>query len=67
LRLEAQKISHRQPDFQLRASSFQPIAYVHLQYPHNTGSRREAQFFNTLLMSAAVLATPAKGQEKRNM
>jgi hypothetical protein len=31
LRLEVKKISHRQPGFQLRASSFQPIACEHLQ------------------------------------
>jgi len=44
-----------------------PAADEHLQKPHNAGSRPQAQFFSTLLMSAAVLATPAKGQEKRNM
>ncbi|HSO59684.1 MAG TPA: hypothetical protein VLR50_01500 [Desulfobacterales bacterium] len=43
------KISHHQPGFQLRASGFQPVACEHLQKPHNAGSRREAQFFNTLL------------------
>jgi hypothetical protein len=40
LRLEAQnKPRPGQPGFQLRASSFQPIACEHLQKPHNAGSR----------------------------
>ncbi|HSO61954.1 MAG TPA: hypothetical protein VLR50_13060, partial [Desulfobacterales bacterium] len=40
LRLEAQnKFRSNPPGFQLRASSFQPIACEHLQNPHNTGSR----------------------------
>jgi hypothetical protein len=46
--LKLKKISHRQPGFQLRASSFQPIACEHLQEPHNAGSRPEASFFNSL-------------------
>jgi hypothetical protein len=54
LRLKAQKNQpHRQPGFQLRASSFQPIACEHLQEPHNAGSEPQARFFNTRLESVA--------------
>jgi hypothetical protein len=49
LRLEAQnKVRPNPTGFQLRASSFQPIACEHLQKPHNAGSRPAARFFNTL-------------------
>jgi hypothetical protein len=47
--------SGRQPCFQLRASSFQPIACEHLQKPHNAGSQPPAQFFNILLKIATTI------------
>jgi hypothetical protein len=37
------------PNFQLRASSFQPFPCEHLQKPHNAGSWPQARFFNTLI------------------
>ena len=35
-----------------------PEADEHLQKPHNAGSRREAQFFNTLLVDDDAVDNP---------